>query len=170
MEKYNTMTKLTKKDEKLLDMVKQGWIPYQVVQTDEYVYLVNSGSTIGYRHAVKANPVLGLTCSHEYGEYNDFHPCSHIKAVQEYLLSADGYTTFDQEVHIRCAQKGLKAAKTKKAWEWLITDSRGGSVGCMGVTVSDNKAQWWTTYEGNSLSTWDNCYQAIEYLLAVVSF
>lgn len=172
MEGFATMieAKLTKKDRALLSMGKQGWIPYQVVQTDEYVYLVNSGSTIGHRHQVKANPVLGLTCSHEYGEYNDFHPCNHIRAVQEHLLSANGFVTFDQEVHVKCYSKALIATKTKKPWEWLITDSRGMSIGCMGVTVDDNKAIWWTTYEGNSLSSWDNCSQAIEYLLAVISF
>jgi hypothetical protein len=91
--------------------------------------------------------------------------------VQEYLLSSDGYVTFDQEVHGRCYSKSLRATKTKKSLEWLITDIRGQSIGCMGVTVSPDKPiQWWTTYEGNHQATWDNCNQALEYLLAVVSF
>lgn len=164
---------LTKKDEQLLNMVKQGWFPFQVVELNQSkgIYSVNSGSTIGCYHIVKHNELLGATCEHEYGSYNEHHPCSHIKAVQEYLLSSEGFVTFDQEVHGRCYSRGLKASKTKKPWEWLITDSRGLSVGCMGVSVSPDKPiEWWTTYEQNHQATWDSCNQAIEYLLAAVSF
>lgn len=160
----------TKKQQKLFELISNGWIPYQVTAISEHLYTVNSGSSIGIQHVVRCNPVLGLTCSHEYGEYNEDHPCNHIKAVQSFNLSYEGFSSFDQEVHVRCAYKSLKATKTKKEWEWLITDARGLSVGCMGVTVQDGLASWWTTYEGNHQATWDNCHQAIEYLLAVVSF
>jgi hypothetical protein len=163
---------LNKKQNSLLDMVSQGWVPYQVVQLSNYVYRVNSGSTIGRYHVVKKNEVLGLTCTHEYSEHNDHHTCLHIRAVQELLYSSPGFLTFDQEVHIRCAEKSLQATKTKKQWEWLITDIRGGAVGCMGVTVNplNSPPVWWTTYENNAQCSWDNCNQAIEYLLAIVSF
>lgn len=162
---------LTKKQSQLVDLILQGWIPYQVSTTTATgVYRVNSGSTIGRYHIVCSNPILGLTCDHEYSSHNDHNPCSHIKAVQELLLSGEEFITFDQEVHIRTFCKNLKASKTKKPWEWLITDSRGLAMGCMGVTITDNKAQWWTTYEGNHEATWDNCQQALEYLIGLASF
>jgi hypothetical protein len=173
MEQHKSLSKMTKKDEQLFSLIKQGWIPYLVVELNHSkgIYSVTSGSTIGCYHIVRNNEILGLTCEHEYGSYNDHHTCSHIRAVQEYLLSADGCVSFDQEVHSRCHSKSLKATKTKKQWEWLITDIRGQPLGCMGVTVEPGSPiQWWTTYEGNHAVTWDNCNQALEYLLAAVSF
>lgn len=161
---------LNKKQASLLDMVSAGWIPYQVTKLSDHFYHVNSGSTIGCVHSVRRNPVLGLTCSHEHGEYNDYHTCSHIRAVQSHLYSAEDYQSFDSEVHVKCYCKSLAATRTKKEWEWIITDCRGGAVGCMGVTVEKGKANWWTTYEGNHMATWDTCDQALEYLIAIVSF
>lgn len=161
---------LTKAQAQKIDLILNGWIPLQVVEVSKGIFYVNSSTKAGYHYSVKASPVLGLTCTHEYTEHNSYNPCSHIKAVQELTLSGTGFLSFDQELHTHCTHNGLQATKTKKHWEWLLTDSRGAAIGCMGVKVTAGNAQWWATYEDNHAATWDNCYQAIEYLIAIVSF
>lgn len=161
---------LTKPQALSVDLILNGWIPLQVNQVSPRIFKVSSASTIGHYHTVKLNPILGLTCTHEYTEHNDYNSCNHIKAVQSLTLSNEEFLSFDQEIHTHCAQNGLQATKTKKQWEWLINDSRGAAIGCLGVKVTAGKAQWWATYEGNHNATWDYCLQAIEYLIAIVSF
>ena len=161
--------KINRKQQRLWELIQQGWIPLQV-SPQPGAYWVNSQTTLGYRYKVKKCSTLLLTCSHEHGDYNAYSPCSHIKAVQEYCCSSESFQTFAQEVHCSTAQNSLKATKTKTAWEWLITDIRGGSIGCMGATVEGLKVQWWCIYNGNEKATWDTCQEAIDYLLGMTAF
>jgi hypothetical protein len=161
--------KFNRKQQKIWELITQGWIPLQVSEQQSF-YWVNSQSTFGYRYKVKKCPTLLLSCIHEYGDYNSYNPCSHIKAVQEHCGSSEGYQTFDQEVHCTTFKNSLTATKTKTQWEWMITDIRGGSIGCMGATVEGLKVQWWCIYNGNEKATWNTCQEAIDYLLGMTAF
>lgn len=160
---------MNKKEQKRIELISNGWIPLQVSQTGKN-YLVNSQTTMGSRYLVKQCPTLHLSCSHEHGEYNAFTPCSHIKAVQEYLLSSPGFNAFDQEMHVTARHNGLAVAKTKQQWEWLISNSRGDSIGCCGAKVEGLSLRWWCTYNGNPSATWDTCQEALNYLLGMTAF
>ena len=164
--------KINRKQQKLWELISQGWIPLQVslITYPKPTYLVNSQTVIGYCYQVKKCKTLLLTCFHEHGEYNAYTPCSHIKAVQEWELSSPGFHTFDQEVHCTAAQNSLRATKTKTQWEWLITDIRGASIGCMGAVVGGLDVRWWCIYNGNEKATWNTCQEAIDYLLGMTAF